>query len=160
MERHRIYMVLFNAVCNRGHKFTYRDFTDFEYGKRPARTPNPDDSAYMATFDDPVFDELRKLVNEYLTGIKLKAWENARCFTAVLPWVCDPAPSGHHYSFDATLWCPRCGSTEVDSYESDPRVEELVEVYHVSHENWMRLSEAEKRGVVRHALKEAGCIKD
>lgn len=160
MERHKIYMVLFNAVCKRGHRFTYHGFTDFEYGKRTARTPIPDDFAYIAALNDPTFHELGKLADEYLKGTGLKEWQIADCFDVVLPLACDPAPSGHRYNFDGTHWCPMCGATEIDFYESEPRVEELVEVYHVSHENWKRLSEAEKREIVRNALKEAGCLKD
>ena len=160
MERHKIYMVLFSAICNRGHRFTYNAFTDFEYGKRTARTPIPDDFAYVAALDDPVFHELGILVGDNLKGKGLKEWQITDCFDLVLPWACDPAPSGHRYSFDGTHWCPTCGSIEIDSYESDPRVEELVEIYHVSHENWKRLSEAEKRRVVRRALRETGCLKD
>lgn len=160
MEQHKIFMVLFNASCNHGHQFTFQGFTDFEYGKRTARTPLPDDLAYIAAFTDDIFREVSGMVKEYLKGAGLKAWQVSDCFDTVLTWACDPAPSGHRYSFDGTLWCPTCGATEIDFYESDPRIEELVEVYHVSHENWMHLSEAEKHAVVRNALKEAGCIKD
>lgn len=159
MKQPAIKMIRKTAVCKDcGHKFTIYTFSDFEYGRKPAKTPVLDDFAYIDCLHDPVCKEVSSLVDEILRGTDKKDWQIADCFDLALSAACDPAPSGHEYSFTGMIWCPKCGSTNVDYGPDIPYKVETVHVPHVTHTSWQRLTEHEKRERLREALRKAGCL--
>lgn len=144
------------GYCDNGHKFTYHVFSDFEYGRKEAWTPRPEDFAYIDCLNDPVCSELSALLDVLLRESNKKTLEISDCFDKVLSYVCDPAPSGHRYGFAGKRWCPVCGSHEVR--ESWTNFTDLVQVPHVTHRYWQGLSEQKKRELVFNALKEVRCM--
>ena len=144
------------AFCDNGHEFTFHVFSDFEYGRKTAWTPRPEDFAYIDCLNDPVCSELSALTKMLLRESNKKALEISDCFDHVLSYVCEPAPSGHRYSFAGKRWCPVCGIHQIHEYGTE--FTDIVQVPHVTHRYWQGLSDEQKRELVFNALKEAGCL--
>ena len=143
---------------NCGHEFIVHKFSDFEYGQRLGRTPDPCELGLVDTFNDPVFEEVGELVNEFLKPSGKEDWQRAKCFNLVFGITCDSSPSGYAYDFMGRIWCPVCGSP-IEGYgpEASPRVE-IIDLPRVTHDAWQQLSEAEKRERIRKALQKVGCL--
>jgi hypothetical protein len=112
----------------------------------------------VACFSDPVFQEVRKLVDELLRPLSEEDWQQTKCFNLVFGIACDPSPSGYPYDFTGKIWCPACGS-ENESYgpEASPQIENM-ELPYITHNAWQQLSEMEKRARIREALQKVGCL--
>jgi hypothetical protein len=148
-----------NAHCKDcGYGFTVYTFSDFEYGRRLGRTPNPRELGLVVAFKDPVFEEVEKLVDEFLIPLGIEDRRRAECFNSVFGITCDPSPSGYAYDFTGTMWCPNCSSSNV-SYGRDISFQvEVIELAPMTYNAWQQLSEAEKREWIRKALQKAGCL--
>lgn len=125
------------------------------YGRLLGRTPYHELVEFNA-WEDPVFKEMEALVDGLLgPGPRTSITD---CFGVVLGAACDPAPSGQLYDFTGKIWCPVCGSPNVHYWPDDPFQFEVINVPHVTHQEWQRLSETEKRKRIREALRKAGCL--
>jgi hypothetical protein len=125
------------------------------YGRLLGRTPSHE-LAEFNSWEDPVFDEMIKLVRELLGPGPRTSTLN--CFGLVLGAACDPAPSGELYDFTGKVWCPICGSPHVQYWPDNPFQFEVIDLPHVTHQNWQQLSEKEKRERIREALRKVGCL--
>ena len=158
MEQHVFDMVHDDAVCTNGHRFTFHRFPDMSYGLLELSTPDPHDFAYINAATDPVFAEVSRLVHDMLDNGGKKPLDIAHCIHNVLPLACDLAPSGQRYMITTTHWCPICRSTRIKIGEEIPTIFDQVDMAHVTHQQWQRLNEAEKRDLVLGGLRNAGCI--
>jgi hypothetical protein len=156
VEKQAIRLERLEAICANGHRFTFHVLSDFAYGWRDATTPNPEDFAYLDCFAGSFFQDLNLLIKRILRNSGKPVWESTKCFDLALPVACDPAPSGHRYSFSTTIWCPVCASTQVKSH--DTNIVDTVSILQVTHNNWERLSMTQKRVLVEAILKEAGYL--
>jgi len=159
MSRVSIPLIRHNVRCqNCGHEFIVYKLSDFEYGQRLGRTPNPRELGLVVCFSDPVFQEVGELVDEFLEPLGKADWQQSRCFDLVFGIACDPSPSGYPYDFTGKIWCPICGSAN-EGYgpEASPRIESM-DLPYITHNAWQQLSKAEKREQIREALQKAGCL--
>lgn len=148
-----------NARCkNCGHKFTIYTFSDFEYGSRLGRTPDPRELGFVDCFNDVVFQEVGELVDQFLEPLGTEDWQRAQCFDSVFGIACDPSPSGYPYDFTGKIWCPVCGSNEISHGPDVPPQVEVINLHVVTHNAWQQLSRAEKRERIREALRKVGCL--
>lgn len=148
-----------NARCKDcDHRFTVYTFSDFEYGRRLGRTPDPQGLALVDCFSDMVFQEVGDLVDKFLEPLGKEEWKRAQCFDSVFGIACDPAPSGYQYDFTGKISCPICGSSNVSYGPDDPPQVEMLDLAPVTHNAWQQLSETEKRERIREALQKAGCL--
>ena len=134
--------------CAAGHEGITHEFGQYDYGRRDGRTAQ-NELAEFDTFRDPVFDEVVQLVKE----LRGHDHDYHDCFDQVLGEACDPAPSGHQYSFISAYkgWCPVCGQKNVVDAGS-VRVRDTVEIPWRS--EWDSLRLPEKRARLRAALQE------
>ncbi|MBC7251626.1 MAG: hypothetical protein H5T62_15275 [Anaerolineae bacterium] len=150
-------VIRWNVTCeDHGHQAITYVLAGDTYGRLLGTTPHHE-LAEFNSWEDPVFDEVGELVDELLRRVGRESWA-AECFQRILGVACDPAPSGHLYDFTGKIWCPICGSPNVHYRPDDPFQFEVIELAHVTHQEWRRLSEAEKRVRIREALQEAGCL--
>jgi len=159
MKRIPTPLIRHNARCKDcSHRFTVYAFSDFEYGQRLGGTPDPRELGLVDTFNDPVFEEVGGLVDEFLKPLGKEDWQRARCFDSVFSIACDPSASGYVYDFTGKIRCPVCGSSNVSYGPDDPPQVEVIELPRVTHDAWQQLSQAEKRERIRKALQKAGCL--
>ena len=152
-------LIRHNARCKDcGYGFTVYDFSDFEYGQKLGSTPNPRELGLLDTFNDPVFEEVEELVDEFLKPLGTEDWQRAKCFDSVFGITCDPSPSGYAYDFTGKVWCPVCGSNEISYGPDVPPQVDVINLHVITHNAWQQLSEAEKRERLREALQKAGCL--
>lgn len=138
---------------------TVPDLGDFAYGEWILHTPVATDTAYLSAFENPVFDEVRSLVNELLADTGLTSGIKATCFQKVFGWACDPAPSGHRYDlFNNKLWCYACGSTNIRRHTDIPYVIQEFYLRTPTHKAWQHLEDREKRELLKKALRTVGCL--
>jgi len=123
------------------------------YGRLLGRTSHHE-LAEFNYWEDPVFDEMIKLVRKLLG----REMGTSECFGRVLGAACDPAPSGELYDFTGKIWCPICASPHVHYWPDNPFQFEVIDLPHVTHQNWQQLSEKEKRERIREALRKVGCL--
>lgn len=141
-----------NCVCH----FSTVDFPEFEYGLRLLRSRSGKHLAAVDTFADPVFDEVRLLVNQLVPG---QPWQRVvPCFEKVFSSVCDPAPDGTQFQLGAPPICPRCGSQGVNVVDGVPLTSENVDCPNVTHAAWEQMSGHQRRQQVMHQLMVLGCI--
>lgn len=125
------------------------------YGRLLGRTPHHE-LVEFNSWEDSVFEEMEKLVDELLgPGPRTSIID---CFGSVLGVACDPAPSGHLYDFTGKIWCPVCGSPNVHYWPDHPFQFEVIDLPHVTHQAWQRLSDEEKRKRIQEALQKVGCL--
>lgn len=147
-----------NIWClDNGHEsFTYVATGD-GYGELIGRTPL-NEQAMLNTWRDKesaFFDRVNNMVMEIL---EQEEFRTGHCFSKVLGVACDPAPSGHLYSFTGKIWCPICGSTNLKYGISDPPQVDIVDFPQITHTKWDSLSADEQEDLLEDALREAGCI--
>jgi hypothetical protein len=134
-----------------GHEAIIYVLAGETYGRLLGTTPCHELAEFNSR-EDPVFDEVGELVDELLRR------DSPECFRRVLGVACDPAPSGHLYDFTGKIWCPVCGSPNVHYWPDNPFQFEVVDLPHVTHEQWQRLTDEEKRERLREALRKVGCL--
>jgi len=141
-----------------GHRFTFHDVSEFEYGPRLGRTPDCQELGLVDGLHDSVFQEVGDLVAEFLELSGKEDWQKAQCFNAVFGIACDRAPCGYLYDFTGKVWCPVCGSNEISYGPDVPPQVDVINLHVITHNAWQQLSEAEKRERLREALQKAGCL--
>lgn len=148
-------VVQWNVRCiENGHTAVIYVLAGDSYGRQLGVT-----SLYeYAIFDawiDPVYDELVGLVHQALdrtSGI-------GDCVLSALGVTCDPAPSGYMYDFTGKVWCPVCGSSNLEYGPDEPPQFSMITIPIVSHDAWTAFTEDQRHELVHEALKAAGCIR-
>ncbi len=147
-------VIRWHVKCeDQGHQAITYVLAGDTYGRLLGRTPYHE-LAEFSYWEDPVYGEVIRLVRELLARER----GTSECFGRVLGVACDPAPSGQLYDFTGRIWCPVCGSPNVDYRPDDPFQFEVIDLPHVTHRAWQQLSETEKRERLREALQKAGCL--
>jgi len=148
-------VIRWHTRCEHGHEAITYVLAGETYGRLLGATPYHE-LVEFNSWEDPVFDEMIKLVRELLGPGPRTSTSN--CFGLVLGAACDPAPSGQLYDFTGKVWCPICGSPNVHYWPDDPFQFEVIDLPHVTHQGWQQLSQAERRERIREALRKVGCL--
>ncbi len=138
-----------------GECITY-ELTGDSYGHWLGRTP-AGELAEFNVWGDPVFGEVLRIVRELLRQVGREA-RFGECLRHVLGAACDPAASGQAYSFTWQLHCPACRAANSSQEPAEPPRLEIVELPAVSHGEWKKLSEGEKRERIRQAMVDSGAL--
>ena len=146
-------MVRWNLRCD---KCGYVGITHHlgEYGRLIGYTSCYEFAEFNA-FEDPVFDEVKALVEECLPKDNPMS---SLCFRQVLEIVCDSSPSGEKYKFDEKFVCPSCRNPQLKFGPDDPPVIEEVNLPFVTHKIWQDLKKLEKLEKMEKKLKSIDCI--
>lgn len=148
-----------NARCKDcDHRFTAYTFSDFEYGRRLGRTPDPQRLGLLDCFTDIFFQEVGDLVDKFLEPLGKEEWRRSQCLDSVFGIACDAVPSGYQYDFSGRIACPFCGSFKVGYGPDDPPQAEILNLAPVTHDTWQQLTTMEKREQIREALNKARCL--
>jgi hypothetical protein len=148
-------VIRWHTRCEHGHEAITYVLAGETYGRLLGTTPSHE-LVEFNSWEDPVFDEMINLVRELLGPGPRTSTLN--CFGLVLGAACDPAPSGQLYDFTGKIWCPICGSPNVQYWPDDPFQFEVIDLPHVTHQGWQQLSQDEKRERIREALRKVGCL--
>ena len=117
------------------------------YGRQLGTTP----SSELAIFDawnDPVYDEIAAMVHELLD----RARGVSDCVMLALGAACDLAPSGYAYDFTGRMWCPVCGSSNIEYGPDDPPQLSVRNIPQVTHDAWLAMTNDKQRKHVVQAL--------
>lgn len=106
--------------------------------------------AYLNAFEDPTLKEVDNLMTACSSVVSLTPLERSRLLHRIFGRVaCDPDDGGAPFEIDAYPPCPKCGRTEIASWEfKEPT--EIVEMNppSVTHNGWATLSADAKRQAV------------
>jgi hypothetical protein len=95
-----------------------------------------------------------------ITKALLKDYQGIKnCFGLVLGIACDPSASGERYDFSGQIWCPICGTSNVDYGPNDPAELKDIHVSSVTHVGWNQLDQDKRRELLRSELIAIGCLK-
>ncbi len=121
------------------------------YGELWGRT-NSGEIAWIYLFQDAFFPDLESLVRALDIS---KEYLSAACLD-ILGDLADPSPSGRPYDFNHRVYCPVCGSPEVQiSSDPDSAIKTIV-LPLATHHNWDKQTETIRRQLVRDALDRHG----
>lgn len=122
------------------------------YGRQLGTTP----SSELATFDawnDPVYDEVVAMVHNLLDRTR----GVSECVLLALSAACDPAPSGYYYDFTGRMWCPVCGSSNIEYGPDDPPELSVKSIPCVTHNAWLAATKGERRQRIVQILESDKC---
>jgi hypothetical protein len=109
-------VIIWNVTSHdHGQRSTTYALTGDGYGYLLGRT-SANELVLFNTWEDLFFDQISNTVEELLKDYR----GTLNCFGLVLGIACDPAPSGNRYDFSGKIWCPLCGSENVDYGPKDP----------------------------------------
>jgi len=150
---HQITMERFRATCGEcGERFEVLARV-LDYGTTVLQS-TAGRFRLLDAFTDPVYEELRALV-ESVIGRTVEAHDDVEMFHRVVDRSVDVDEPGERVlsPFDEQP-CPKCGGTTYARFGPFvPGKFTDVPISPVTHEAWSRLSEAEKRDVVRDAMR-------
>lgn len=150
-----IKVVRWNIRClENGHAAVTHVLAGDSYGRQLGVTPLSE-HAIIDAWIDPVYNEVAEMVHQMLgrtSGI-------SDCVLLALSVTCDPAPSGHTYDFSGKMWCPVCGSSNVEYGPDEPLQFSMMSIPMVTHDAWTALTEDQRHGLVYERLQTGGCLK-
>ncbi|MCB0230531.1 MAG: hypothetical protein KDH90_15655 [Anaerolineae bacterium] len=145
--------IQFNIHCvDNGHNATTYVLAGDTYGKQLGTTP----SSELAIFDawnDPIYDEVVAMVHDLLDRTR----GVSDCVLLALGAACDLAPSGYAYDFTGRIWCPVCGSSNIEYGPDDPPQLSVRSIPHVTHDAWLAATKDEQRQRIVHILESGKC---
>lgn len=124
------------------------------YGEFIMRSNKTDDSVYLNSFDDMVFDEVANLFKTNEVVKNTHKLDDADFFQSIFSISCDLASDGSQYQIGLMPVCPNCGSRNMISWGPTNPPEFLAEeMKTVKHECWNKLTDEEKRNLLNEAVK-------
>lgn len=147
-------VVRWNIRCiENGHTAATYVLAGDSYGRQLGVTPLSE-YVIIDAWIDPVYNEVAEMVHQMFgrtSGV-------SDCVLLALSVACDPAPSGNTYDFTGKMWCPVCGSSNVEYGPDEPPQFSMMSIPMVSHDAWEALSEDQKRALVYERLKTGGYV--
>jgi hypothetical protein len=144
-------LIVFEAHCvPNGHEFDVYDFSDFQYGERLIRTSDGQNCALL-TLRDEVVKEVGKMLADIYHD-RIDEIEPATRFDKVFGLTCDSL-DGKNLDASVGFICPVCGTQEVNYHEAKPSRQITLFIPAVTHENWLRMTEQEKRMRIEDGLR-------
>lgn len=149
-------VIRWNVRCiESGHNAITYALAGDAYGRLLGRTIKNELAEFDSWESSDVYQEAEELVRYLLEQER----GTSDCFKRILGSICDPAPSGELYHFTSKIWCPICGSSNVEYGPDEPPVFETIALSQVELSRWRQLSsEARKRDLVKDALIKEGCL--
>jgi len=145
--------LLFNYRCGECNTVTKAPgLSDMGYGEFIMfnRTGS---SVYLNSFQDSIFGEFETLFTEIRKNFNEINEKNvANIFQTIFSITCDPSPDGSRYSITEFPLCKKCGSKKMASWGPAKPCEFTGDMKSPVHEEWSRLSAAEKRQKVEEAI--------
>jgi len=117
------------------------------YGELWGRTKSGE-IGWIYLFQDTFFSDLESLVGELAIS---KEDLSAACLD-ILGELADPSPSGRPYDFNHRVYCPVCGSPEVQTLSDSDSVIETIVLPVATHHHWDKQTETRQRQLVKEAL--------
>ena len=149
--------LLFNYLCAQcNNRFKYPGFPDSVYGEFILISESGE-IAYLNSFEDKIFDEVRLLFKKYEKNFeKIDKYNEAKIFQEIFSITCDQSPSGGTYRIDGSPICPVCKSTKMVSWgETNPPEIAAEDIIPITHKCWNELSLMERESRTENAIKEA-----
>lgn len=143
-------VIRWNVRCiDNGHNAVTYVLAGDSYGKLLGRTAKNELAEFNSWEASDVYEEIEGFV-QHLLG---RDHGTSDCFRRILGAVCDPAPSGELYDFTGKVWCPICGSLNVEYGPDEPPVFETIALTQVELSKWGQLtSKSLKRDMIKEAL--------
>lgn len=145
---------LFDVVCA-GCELTFKapDIAPNAYGEFLLRSDGAGEARYLNALQDRTYVEVEALLRAEARVVALAPVRRAKLLQDVFgPVACDPDASGAPLRIGVNAGCPACGSQQRRSWDASSPLEFVeVDVPVVSHEEWSRLSVAQKSARVREA---------
>ncbi len=124
------------------------------YGVFIMHSNKVDDSVYLHSFDDKVFNEVDNLFKENEIIKNTNRLNDSDFFQSVFSISCDLAKDGSQYQIDAFPGCPSCGSRNMASWSRTTPTEFVAkDILPVKHECWNKLTGEEKKYLFNEAVK-------
>ena len=109
--------------------------------------------AYLFAIDDEIFSSLKSKFENMPTLKKIDISTRVAVLHQIFGITCDLASDGTGYNIGAKPVCPNCGSTDMYSWEPIYPAEIFeIDVPHVTHERWNKLSNIEKQSQIKEAI--------
>lgn len=147
--------------CNKcKNKFKAPELLGEPYGEFLLRTKTGE-IEYLFAIDSSEFLEVGNIVDKFLENTGISELGRAKVLHQLFGITCDLASDGTEYKIGGKPICPKCGSNEMYSWEPIYPVEIVeVDVPHVTHERWNKLSDVEKQSKIEEAVKRVLADKD
>ena|SRR3990167_6520268 len=149
--------LLFNYLCAQcNNRFKAPGLPDSAYGEFLLVTENGE-TAYLNSFQDIVFDELRLIFKKHEKKFqKIDRYNESKIFQEIFTITCDESSSGGTYHISEFPVCPVCKSRKMASW-GETRLPEFVseEIAPITHKKWNKLSLIEKELRTDEAIKSA-----
>ena len=142
--------------CRKGkHEFTAAMPPDHFYGALFYRTRTPGRMAVLHSLIDPVFDDVRAILQCEQSFARLSVDRQRRLLQNVVGAICDRDERGETFSADADPACTVCGRANV-RYLHDTSPEEYGEftVPELTHSTWDMLDRDARQQRVRALLEQ------
>ena len=146
--------MLYNFRCDScGSRFKAPEITEV-YGGFIMRSNHINDSVYLNSLDDKVFDEMETLFKSNEIVKNNGRLNDTDLFQSLFSISCDLASDGSQYQIGLFPICPNCGSRNMASWGRTHPLELTEEdMEPVKHENWNKLTDMEKRNLFNEAIK-------
>ena len=148
--------VLWTYKCARcGTAYEAPELAEGAYGAFLMRSTGKGATAYLNALDDPVYDEVTAILLDSPHSRRMTARQRADVLQSLFGVACDRDSDGSEFEIGRPPACPKCGSCQPESWEvCDPPKWKDEEVPTVSHEQWFKLGEQERKAVVFRRLHE------
>lgn len=124
------------------------------YGEFIMRSNKANDSVYLNSFNDKVFDEVEYLFKTNEMVKNTDRLNDPDFFQSIFSISCDLASDGSQYQIGLMPVCPNCDSRDMASWGPTNPPEFLAEdIKSVKHEYWNKLTDEEKRDLLNEAIK-------
>ena len=150
--------LLFNYRCAKCNTITKAPgLPDMAYGEF-IMFNSSGDSVYLNAFHDFIFNEFENLFNEQSKNFQaINEKKLINIFQKIFSITCDSSPDGSSYIITNSPACEECGSKKMASWGPTNPIEYTNDLASPTHEEWNKLSEAEKRIRIKEAIeKELG----
>jgi DNA-directed RNA polymerase subunit RPC12/RpoP len=145
-------IVAFTFECASCHSKFVSPQTE-SYGGFILRSSGQGTAVAMDTIEDPVFDEVSRLLREIGAYGGKDESQRADLIQGIAGVACDKDVDGSEFGILTEPRCPACGSREMESWgPTDPPREYEVAVPVVTHNEWASLSRTEKMSMLRARL--------
>lgn len=136
--------------------FTFKvpEMIDEAYGEFIMRSDKTNESVYLNSFVDIVFDEIENLYKNNELVKNTGRLDDKELFQSIYSISCDLANDGGQYQLNLMPLCPNCGSRNMATWGPTYPFEFPMEgLKPVTHEKWNKLTTKEKQDLFDEALK-------
>ena len=121
------------------------------YGELWGRTKSGE-IAWIYLFQDAFFSSLESLIE----ALAIPRENLSAACLDILGELADPSPSGRPYDFNHGVYCPVCGSPEVQTSSDSDSVIETIVLPVATHHHWDKQTETTRRQLVKEAVQRNG----